>query len=126
ISACTRTADLYHWLADDDLGDLAAPLADVRTAAGQVLDEYEKVRALTEQAEEAVEEAAGDVASLVRRARTEPPATADGWIARLAEFRRAQGRLETLRSEEHTSELQSRENLVCRLLLAKKNSRTKT
>src|SRR5690606_41284188 len=27
---------------------------------------------------------------------------------------------EVLRSEEHTSELQSRENLVCRLLLAKK------
>src|SRR5690606_41931578 len=26
------------------------------------------------------------------------------------------------RSEEHTSELQSRENLVCRLLLAKKNA----
>src|SRR5690606_9320388 len=29
---------------------------------------------------------------------------------------------DTLRSEEHTSELQSRENLVCRLLLEKKNS----
>src|SRR5690606_41653871 len=28
------------------------------------------------------------------------------------------------RSEEHTSELQSRENLVCRLLLEKKNMRT--
>src|SRR5690606_41717187 len=28
---------------------------------------------------------------------------------------------EILRSEEHTSELQSRENLVCRLLLEKKN-----
>src|SRR5690606_34926166 len=28
------------------------------------------------------------------------------------------------RSEEHTSELQSRENLVCRLLLEKKNDRT--
>src|SRR5436309_8654943 len=27
------------------------------------------------------------------------------------------------RSEEHTSELQSRENLVCRLLLEKKNSK---
>src|SRR5690606_39520980 len=27
-----------------------------------------------------------------------------------------------LRSEEHTSELQSRENLVCRLLLGKKNT----
>src|SRR5690606_41188910 len=30
-----------------------------------------------------------------------------------------------LRSEEHTSELQSRENLVCRLLLEKKNISTK-
>src|SRR5690606_39745437 len=29
-----------------------------------------------------------------------------------------------LRSEEHTSELQSRENLVCRLLLEKKNIQT--
>src|SRR5690606_40675334 len=28
-----------------------------------------------------------------------------------------------LRSEEHTSELQSRENLVCRLLLEKKNNK---
>src|SRR5690606_40075723 len=28
------------------------------------------------------------------------------------------------RSEEHTSELQSRENLVCRLLLEKKNQQT--
>src|SRR5690606_41808879 len=30
------------------------------------------------------------------------------------------------RSEEHTSELQSRENLVCRLLLEKKKNRAKT
>src|SRR5690606_42002747 len=30
--------------------------------------------------------------------------------------------LRNTRSEEHTSELQSRENLVCRLLLEKKNS----
>src|SRR5207302_10850330 len=30
------------------------------------------------------------------------------------------------RSEEHTSELQSRENLVCRLLLEKKNTATAT
>src|SRR5690606_41231142 len=33
---------------------------------------------------------------------------------------RRSGTWETLRSEEHTSELQSRENLVCRLLLDKK------
>src|SRR5690606_40975243 len=33
-------------------------------------------------------------------------------------------RITRVRSEEHTSELQSRENLVCRLLLEKKNKRT--
>src|SRR5207302_4331745 len=37
----------------------------------------------------------------------------------LARSRRANGA--ATRSEEHTSELQSRENLVCRLLLEKKN-----
>src|SRR5690606_41285860 len=35
-------------------------------------------------------------------------------------FARGQVRCDRLRSEEHTSELQSRENLVCRLLLEKK------
>src|SRR3712207_6847089 len=36
----------------------------------------------------------------------------------------AQGRPLRLRSEEHTSELQSRQYLVCRLLLEKKNTST--
>src|SRR5690606_41826686 len=35
--------------------------------------------------------------------------------------RRVQAQASSRRSEEHTSELQSRENLVCRLLLEKKN-----
>src|SRR5690606_40035448 len=39
---------------------------------------------------------------------------------------RAARRLRKARSEEHTSELQSRENLVCRLLLEKKKHTQKT
>src|SRR2546430_8391230 len=35
----------------------------------------------------------------------------------------ARGRLRRIRSEEHTSELQSQSNLVCRLLLEKKKAR---
>src|SRR3712207_7518014 len=35
---------------------------------------------------------------------------------------RAKGTIEQLRSEEHTSELQSRQYLVCRLLLEKKKN----
>src|SRR5436309_9331985 len=41
-------------------------------------------------------------------------------IAMAARSLRAPRLSSTLRSEEHTSELQSRENLVCRLLLEKK------
>src|SRR5436309_10916680 len=36
------------------------------------------------------------------------------------------GRCRSARSEEHTSELQSRENLVCRLLLEKKKTYSET
>src|SRR5690606_41813262 len=43
-------------------------------------------------------------------------------LALLAARRRRFGIALGGRSEEHTSELQSRENVVCRLLLAKKNS----
>src|SRR2546427_7578003 len=38
-------------------------------------------------------------------------------------FWREPGRRDGLRSEEHTSELQSQSNLVCRLLLEKKKNR---
>src|SRR5438477_10984741 len=38
---------------------------------------------------------------------------------------RSRDRLRSLRSEEHTSELQSHVNLVCRLLLEKKKKKTK-
>src|SRR5690606_41217879 len=41
-------------------------------------------------------------------------------VRRLLEDKPAQPRKRRKRSEEHTSELQSRENLVCRLLLEKK------
>src|SRR5690606_41781853 len=43
----------------------------------------------------------------------------------LAELAADDGGRTTSRSEEHTSELQSRENLVCRLLLEKKNEKHK-
>src|SRR5207302_7594940 len=39
-----------------------------------------------------------------------------------AQAHRILGRQASCQSEEHTSELQSRENLVCRLLLEKKNN----
>src|SRR5690606_41068302 len=47
----------------------------------------------------------------------------DGLVANLLAFNLGVEIGQLLRSEEHTSELQSRENLVCRLLLEKKNEK---
>src|SRR5690606_40391256 len=56
-----------------------------------------------------------------RRGRTAPPAGVGGVIGWLRSYRFPGRHQPTYhRSEEHTSELQSRENLVCRLLLEKK------
>src|SRR5690606_40006781 len=46
--------------------------------------------------------------------------TEDDWVREAAKLRAL------YRSEEHTSELQSRENLVCRLLLEKKKEKNTT
>src|SRR3712207_7365996 len=51
----------------------------------------------------------------------ERPALVDLVIRRLVRILEQLFRAKTARSEEHTSELQSRQYLVCRLLLEKKN-----
>ncbi|MGK3205748.1 DNA repair ATPase [Amycolatopsis sp. MEPSY49] len=97
IAACARVFDHYHWLGETELGDLRSPLSDVRVTAEQVLDEFETVTSLTKQAAEAVDTAAADTASLVRRVRGEALNAADAWVRRLAEMHRARGRLVTVR-----------------------------
>ncbi|MER5209348.1 DNA repair ATPase [Streptomyces sp. NPDC002838] len=96
-AACVRVADSHHWLGDAGLGDLGAPLTQVRTTAEQVLAEFETVQALTRQAADALGEAATRVAGVVRRLRGEVPRGAAEWVAGLTELRHAQGHLLTLK-----------------------------
>ncbi|MGH3760829.1 DNA repair ATPase [Actinophytocola sp.] len=97
IAACARAFDNYHWLGESELGDLRTPVTDVRATAEQVLAEFENVQSLTETAAAELATAADQVASLVRRVRGEAPKSAGEWVTQLAELRRAQGRLVTLR-----------------------------
>ncbi|MEU7000247.1 DNA repair ATPase [Nonomuraea sp. NPDC046570] len=94
IATCTRAFDHYHWLGEQGL---RTPLADVRATAEQVLDEYENVEQLTLQARTTLERAAAETTELVRKARGETLTSADAWVSRLAELRRRQGGLVTLR-----------------------------
>ncbi|GAA2593138.1 DNA repair ATPase [Winogradskya consettensis] len=97
IAAANRLFDHYHWLTDPELGDLAAPVSELRTTAEQVLDEFESVQELTAQAATAVDEAEASTRTLVRLSRSEVPATTDGWVRQLATLRTAQGHTVTLR-----------------------------
>ncbi|MFE2755630.1 DNA repair ATPase [Actinosynnema sp. NPDC059335] len=97
IASCARVLDTYHWLGEPELGDLRDPLSRVRATAEQVLDEFETVRALTDQAAAAVDEAEERIASVVRRVRGDVPASADAWVRQLADLRQAQGHLLTVK-----------------------------
>lgn len=97
LAACVRAADRFPWLGDAETGDLSGPLAAVRTTAEQVLEEFESVQTLTRQATDALAESAQSIARLVRRIRGEAPASAEEWIDRITELRRAQGHLVTLK-----------------------------
>ena len=97
LAACVRAADTHHWLADPELGDLHAPLAQLRDTAQQVLTEFATVQALTRQAEDALTEAAARVTEVVRRLRGESARSAAEWVTGLTELRHAQGHLLTLK-----------------------------
>ncbi|MFJ9774250.1 DNA repair ATPase [Kitasatospora sp. NPDC101157] len=97
LAACTRTTDRHHWLGQDGLGDLAAPLAEIRDTARQVIAEYEAIARLTAHAAARTEETAEHVEGLLRTARGDTLADAAEWVDRLAALRRAQGRVEALR-----------------------------
>src|SRR5688572_31485820 len=58
------------------------------------------------------------------RRRRVPPVRGVGPRVVRARLRRHHARRAAARSEEHTSELQSQSNLVCRLLLEKKKNKT--
>src|SRR5258708_26855633 len=64
----------------------------------------------------------GDSAS-TRPDRTVRIVGVDDWFPRMRGLRRGTVRRPRYRSEEHTSELQSPDHLVCRLLLEKKKKR---
>ena len=97
IAACARAFDSYHWLGEQELGDLRGALTDVRATAEQVLAEFENVKALTDTAATELVKTGEEIQSLVRRSRGEAPKSADEWVEQLASLRKAQGRLETLR-----------------------------
>src|SRR5690606_4862323 len=96
----------------------------------------ESLRSLDRQLHEAAQPLSAEHAALVLQSLEQDP-FGGGFLKRIsgkypdcatriaqADLRRERAYQPRMRSEEHTSELQSRENLVCRLLLEKKKNNT--
>ncbi|MCP4685779.1 MAG: hypothetical protein GY867_10095, partial [bacterium] len=93
IAATVRVADAYYWLDHTEIGDLLAPLKQVRSTGELIVDEFEKVQTIRQQAEEAVAAAETAMAELFNRLRAQEMTSIDRFVAGLAELRNQRGHL---------------------------------
>ena len=93
IAACTRITDAYHWLGSGEVGDLAAPLRELRQTADTIVGEFAKVESLRADAKKAMADREEAFTKLVQRLRNESRGQIDHFVAALAELRQERGRL---------------------------------
>ncbi|MEL7058755.1 MAG: DNA repair ATPase [Acidobacteriota bacterium] len=99
IAHVERVADAYYWLGHEAVGDLAAPLGEVRKTADRIVGEFVKIEEVRRRAREAVAESETRVEQLFHRLRSEPRDAVDHYVNALADLRRERGRLMTLREQ---------------------------
>ncbi len=93
-----RVLDAHqHWYASPDVGDLATPVRAVRTAAEEVIGQFEQLQEVRAAASADLAAATDELTELLDRQRLEPPSTAAEFIAALAGLRMTLGRLLLLR-----------------------------
>jgi len=97
IGATVRAIDAYHWLGNAAVGDLLAPLKEVRQTAELIIDEFEKVETLRRQANTAVAAIEEELKALFAQVRPDYWKRIDDFVNALAELRKARGRLITTR-----------------------------
>ncbi|MCA9522370.1 MAG: DNA repair ATPase, partial [Myxococcales bacterium] len=97
IAATTRVLDAYHWFKHADAGDIASTIKEVRQTAELVIDEFEKVQAIQQRANEALTEAETAQRDLSRTLRPDSWERIDQFVDALASLRKQRGRLITMR-----------------------------
>ena len=95
LALATRATDAYYWLGHADSGDLKTAIADVKSTAKLILDEYEKVLALEAAAKQALAEAETLVTEKLRATRSEGWDRIDPFLEALTGLRGLRGQLIT-------------------------------
>ena len=93
LALSTRATDAYYWLGHADAGDLKTAIADVKSTAKLILDEYDKVVALEVAAKKALAEAETMVTEKLRATRSEGWEKIDPFLEALTGLRGLRGAL---------------------------------
>ncbi len=96
VAQTTRMLDAFPWLGHDEVA-LAPALQEIRTTAGLVLDEYEKVVVLRDEAAQAVAAASHELEELVRHLQPDAWHEVEPFVDALSSLRRQRGHLISLR-----------------------------
>jgi uncharacterized protein YecE (DUF72 family) len=97
VAGANRATSAYYWLGHPEVGDLKSALAEVSSAAELIIDEFEKVIALREQASQAVAQARRDLGALAQDLNSERWHDLSRFTAALSSLRTQRGHLISLR-----------------------------
>ncbi|MDB2428836.1 DNA repair ATPase [Akkermansiaceae bacterium] len=89
--------DSYFWLGQENAGNLAEPLKDIRGAATSAIDEFEKVQGLRRSTKERTGSVREVVEVLLKSVRHSPPDDIFGFVHHLSELRKRRGEVIGLR-----------------------------
>ncbi|HEY4178805.1 MAG TPA: DNA repair ATPase [Kofleriaceae bacterium] len=95
LALSTRAMDAYYWLGHADAGDLRTAVADVKTSAKLILDEYEKVLAMEREAKRVLAVAEVMVAERLRTTHSESYERIEQFLETLTGLRSSRGELIT-------------------------------
>jgi len=92
-----RLLDSHHWLGHLEAFDLASVIRETQAAAGLIIDEFEKQRALEKTARDAVRAAEEGQAALLDKLRPADLRTVDAFLSALSALKRQRGALISLK-----------------------------
>jgi hypothetical protein len=97
VSSTDRVVDSYYWLASAESGDLLSTLKEIRSTSELIIDEFEKVLVLRQQAAEALTQAASEQDRILSNLRVEDFRSVDHYMDALSGLRTQRGQLIGLR-----------------------------
>ncbi|MGR8929950.1 MAG: DNA repair ATPase, partial [Gammaproteobacteria bacterium] len=97
IAAGQRLFDAYHWLDAEEVGAIGADVHQIISTAELVLDEFEKVEAIRQQANQALTEAESRQQNLLNNFYIDSWMTPQEFVVALDAMHQQQGRLATIK-----------------------------